>query len=404
MQSSDNRKKDKTSSLVNKRLSAIEKKLNTCTPKNKVNLSDELENRLKEITGDLLVIKELEKRKTEINKIKQDLSVKIDNAALQSNDFFHQKLEDLKDTLNNQTEDTKKQFEISLNKLPSRRDKEEYVPEWIENEKHQQDLECIQDPVSNHERLQFTWGNYDDVSIVKDIDTDTKDQEDKASDRRLIDLQHLIVGDSIIQGIKEQIFHKGQRTKIVSLKGKGMNEVRDHIERMSIQGKDPQNITIHVGSNDLNHYSPELLSKKFEDLIEYIQEKLRFSKILISLVLQKMGNYQFNRKAREVNQLLKDLCMNKKVSYVFHNNIKTDDLFRADKVHLSDRGTAVFVNNLKKQLMLSSTGDVNNDVEDINSLLINVSDRCLKVVKIKKHKKRNKEYFNTKCYNKRREV
>ena len=38
------------------------------------------------------------------------------------------------------------------------------------------------------------------------------------------------------------------------------------------------------------------------------------------------------------------------------------------------------------QNMLSSTGDVNNDDENINSLLINVSDRCLKVVKIKKDK------------------
>ena len=91
---------------------------------------------------------------------------------------------------------------------------------------------------------------------------------------------------------------------------------------MSLQGKDPQNIVVHVGSNDLNHYSQELLSKEFEDLIEYIQEKHRFSKILISLVLQKMGNYQFNRKTKEVNQFLKDLCLNKKVSYVFHNNIK----------------------------------------------------------------------------------
>ena len=37
--------------------------------------------------------------------------------------------------------------------------------------------------------------------------------------------------------------------------------------------------------------------------------------------------------------------------------------------------------------MISSTGDFNNDVENINSLLINVSDRCLKAVKVKKHKK-----------------
>ena len=36
LQSSDDRKKDKTSSLVNERLSAIEKKLNTFTPKIKL--------------------------------------------------------------------------------------------------------------------------------------------------------------------------------------------------------------------------------------------------------------------------------------------------------------------------------------------------------------------------------
>ena len=56
------------------------------------------------------------------------------------------------------------------------------------------------------------------------------------------------------------------------------------------------------------------------------------------------------------------------------------------------------------QSMLSSTGDVNNDAENINSLLIIVSDRCLKVVKVKKAQKGNKEYFDTNCYNKRREV
>ena len=55
------------------------------------------------------------------------------------------------------------------------------------------------------------------------------------------------------------------------------------------------------------------------------------------------------------------------------------------------------------QNMLSSAGDINKDVENINSLLINVSDRCLKVVKVKKHKKEITNIL-TNCYNKRREV
>ena len=55
LQSSHDRRKDKTSSSVDERPSAIENKLNTFTPQNKVNPSDELENRLQEITGNLLV-------------------------------------------------------------------------------------------------------------------------------------------------------------------------------------------------------------------------------------------------------------------------------------------------------------------------------------------------------------
>ena len=42
------------------------------------------------------------------------------------------------------------------------------------------------------------------------------------------------------------------------------------------------------------------------------------------------------------------------------------------------------------QTMLSSTGDNNNDAENINSLLSNVSDRYLKVVNVKKHNVKKK--------------
>ena len=56
---------------------------------------------------------------------------------------------------------------------------------------------------SNHQRIQLTWENDDDVSLEKDTDADTKDEEDKATDKGPINLQHLIIGDPLIQGNKE---------------------------------------------------------------------------------------------------------------------------------------------------------------------------------------------------------
>ena len=37
-------------------------------------------------------------------------------------------------------------------------------------------------------------------------------------------VEHLIIDDSLIQGIKENLFHKNATTKVVSLRGKGIKE------------------------------------------------------------------------------------------------------------------------------------------------------------------------------------
>ena len=37
-------------------------------------------------------------------------------------------------------------------------------------------------------------------------------------------IEHFITGDSLVQGIKENLFHKNATTKVVSLTGKGIKE------------------------------------------------------------------------------------------------------------------------------------------------------------------------------------
>ena len=115
--------------------------------------------------------------------------------------------------------------------------------------------------------------------MIKPIVASSKRQWGCESDEDKDNLHNLIVGDSIVQGINEQLFHKGKNNRVVSLRGKGIEKVRKFLE--DFHGKHPQTIIIHVGSNDLTKESPEAVNRAFESLVEYVKHKFINSKILI---------------------------------------------------------------------------------------------------------------------------
>ena len=91
------------------------------------------------------------------------------------------------------------------------------------------------------------WGSHSDNSLYETEDFTSFYDGDNPSNNEN-DIHHLIIGHSIIQGIKGSLFHKGKSTQVVSLRGQGVTEVKEYIQKMSTQ---PKNIIIHCGSNDL---------------------------------------------------------------------------------------------------------------------------------------------------------
>ena len=68
-------------------------------------------------------------------------------------------------------------------------------------------------------------------------------------------------------------------------------------------------------------------------------------------------NEEFNRKAQTFNTAIKAICKNLKVLYLFHNNIsRNQDLFRNDKIHLSEKGTSALVMNFKQLIRPNKMG------------------------------------------------
>ena len=199
------------------------------------------------------------------------------------------------------------------------------------------------------------------------------------------DLQYLIVGDSIVQGIKNQQFHKGQNTKVISLRGRGLQEVRKYFQSVLLEGSQPKNIVIHVGSNDVLNDTAENFIKVYETLIEEIKIKFQDSKLFVSLIIQKVNNEHFNKKSAYFNKLLKEMSTKMNISFIPHYIIE-ENLFRSDGTHLSERGTATFVSNMKLKLRGSRVGKStqfnNQDTDKIGPTNENFKSLLLGLIKM----------------------
>ena len=133
----------------------------------------------------------------------------------------------------------------------------------------------------------------------------------------------------------------------MSLRGKGIKEVYEFLDKVILTEGKPKNIIIHIGSNDLTKVKSveggKKLEIKYEELISMVKKKFDSSKIIMSMVINRF-NEEFNRKAQTFNTAIKAICKNLKVLYLFHNNInRNQNLFRNDNIHLSEKGTSALV-------------------------------------------------------------
>ena len=137
-------------------------------------------------------------------------------------------------------------------------------------------------------------------------------------------VEHLIIGDSLVQGIKETLFHKNATTKVVSLTGKGIKEVYEFLDKAIFTEGKPKIIIIHIGSNDLTKVKSVEEGKNleiiYEEMISMVKKKFDSSKIIISMVINRF-NEEFNRKAQTFNTAIKSISKNLKVLHLLHNNI-----------------------------------------------------------------------------------
>ena len=150
---------------------------------------------------------------------------------------------------------------------------------------------------------------------------------------------HIVIGDSIVSGVSYKRFVADESTLKISLRGKGIKEVHRYIsDKLNNLSKDPSNIFIHVGSNDLqNGTSPENLLTLTEELGGCLIHHFPHSTKIFSSVINRIGNDGFNQSAKVYSNLLADLCKPNGFCFSTNSNINTSSNFASDGIHLNKR-------------------------------------------------------------------
>ena len=138
---------------------------------------------------------------------------------------------------------------------------------------------------------------------------------------------------------------KTNKVVVKPFPGSTTGDMEDFIK--CILRKDPENIIIHVGTNDVNSKEPRLTAEGIVNLALQIEGDAANTNIAISGLDSRADDKE--GKVSSVNKILKKFCHQNHWNFIEHNNVNLTHLNRGG-LHLSKSGTALLAENFCKYI------------------------------------------------------
>ena len=138
---------------------------------------------------------------------------------------------------------------------------------------------------------------------------------------------------------------KTNKVVVKPFPGSTTGDMEDFIK--CILRKDPENIIIHVGTNDVNSKEPRLTAEGIVNLALQIEGDAANTNIAISGLDSRADDKE--GKVSSVNKILKKFCHQNHWNFIEHNNVNLTHLNRGG-LHLSKSGTALLAENVCKYI------------------------------------------------------
>ena len=159
-----------------------------------------------------------------------------------------------------------------------------------------------------------------------------------------------IVGDSIISGLKGwRMSDKNNVVRVRSFPGATIEDMDDYIKPSSRAS--PDNLIIHIGTNNLPSDEPKQIVDKITKLAEAFQHSSPNTSIAISELAPRNDSGELNSKGKSVNRLLRPSCVSRGWTYLEHG-LDAESL-NSKGLHLNKKGTAQLATDLNKYIKSS---------------------------------------------------
>ena len=146
-----------------------------------------------------------------------------------------------------------------------------------------------------------------------------------------------ILGDSMVNGTQEKGMNKDSNMiiKIRKYPGASSTDILDHI-KPSLR-KDPDQMLIHAGTNDLTNDQNYL--KNVKKIVKLVRESCKDTKLCFSSLICRTDVPDIDEKVIKTNTNLENYCNQQNIGFISNNNIKKSDL-NARGLHLNERGSS----------------------------------------------------------------
>lgn len=152
----------------------------------------------------------------------------------------------------------------------------------------------------------------------------------------------VIVGDSILKNIQGWSLSDSNNHVVVKpFPGATITDMEDFIK--PIIRKEPEDMILHIGTNDVKKLTPRCLAEGITNLAIQIQQESPNTGITISGILPRNDNLHLEGKINETNRSMEAICKQHKWNFV---NCKTIDktCLNSRGLHLNRKGSSVLTN------------------------------------------------------------
>lgn len=155
----------------------------------------------------------------------------------------------------------------------------------------------------------------------------------------------VIIGDSIISGLKGwRMSDKTNKITVRSIAGSKLEGMTHYI--IPTLEQKPDNIVVHIGTNNLYHNSPQEISEKMIKLCETIKKDCPQANIGLSELTPRRDSKELEGKRKQVNEAVRLLSQSKPWTVISHPTLD-EHSFNTRGVHLNGKGSALLAKDFK---------------------------------------------------------